>query len=257
MAFTLTPFPTKYIFLFINAYALIHMFILNKALKQELLENLHAKEVGVIKLNFNGNMSLSSHEDVVVVVGGAGAGNGKAHTTGIGSFQHFHNDTNESTIAITIQDQDTNITAVSVVDDKSVVDNPQHTFPYDGGDNDNKKIIDILSEAGVKVTDEMKQSLPTMSNFTSLYGSPKHSKIIGLDTCKAFQANTDPKERVVGPSGLYNTGTNLVSRLMQKHCYIKERYGNFSGAVKNLNDQMVATGMFDDVPWVSSLVLID
>jgi hypothetical protein len=113
--------------------------------------------------------------------------------------------------------------------------------------------------------------LPTMNDFTSMYG--KSSKIIGLDTCHKFQNQISPLESIVGPAGVFNTGTNLISKLMKKHCMIQERSKKYDdgqvpqeenargdiyysqllkSADINSDDEIAwgtRTGMVTDVPW--------
>ena len=68
-----------------------------------------------------------------------------------------------------------------------------------------------------------------------LYGSRRYSLGFDDDTCKRFLAHVpDPQNRLIGVAGLFNTGTNLLGNVMNKHCQIPERNGG---------------GMRSQVPW--------
>ena len=118
-----------------------------------------------------------------------------------------------------------------------------------------EEILKILLNSGAEVTSEIVEKLPTMEDFTSMYG-PKQ-KIIGLETCENFRSNVSPQEAIIGPAGVYNTGTNLISQLLMKHCVMKERAEVYDQSHPSSNrdgsDEEgpvgVRTGMFNDVPW--------
>lgn len=121
-----------------------------------------------------------------------------------------------------------------------------------------EEILSILKKSGVEITNDLIERMPTLHNFTSMYGSS--IKIIGLDTCKDFQNNISPLQSFVSPAGVYNTGTNLIYQLMKEHCVIQERVDAYdklhqseerSKTEKNNNDEPsgVRIGIFDDAPW--------
>eukprot|EP00551_Chaetoceros_affinis_P009890 CAMPEP_0203662558 /NCGR_PEP_ID=MMETSP0090-20130426/482_1 /ASSEMBLY_ACC=CAM_ASM_001088 /TAXON_ID=426623 /ORGANISM="Chaetoceros affinis, Strain CCMP159" /LENGTH=426 /DNA_ID=CAMNT_0050525363 /DNA_START=147 /DNA_END=1427 /DNA_ORIENTATION=- len=120
-------------------------------------------------------------------------------------------------------------------------------------------ILQLLLKSGVKITPDLLGKLPSVEDFTKLYGS--EPKIIGLDTCKAFQNNIKKTDAAIGPVGVYNSGTTLLHSLLKKHCVIQERVdafddGSFSdrpGYIITTMDQGaldgMRTGIFNDVPW--------
>lgn len=79
----------------------------------------------------------------------------------------------------------------------------------------------ILKAAGVELTDEIRNSLPPISELEEMYGS--EPVIIGLDKCDEFKSKYGSKEAFMGPAGMFNTGTNLLERLMVNNCYIPGR----------------------------------
>lgn len=122
-------------------------------------------------------------------------------------------------------------------------------------------IARILVKAGVKVTDEMVDRLPSIDDFDAMYASISKPQIIGLETCESFRENVSPLDAIVGPVGLFNTGTNLLFQLLVRHCEFEERVVAFDKAMEdqehNLHndkaneqaDRSKRSGIFDDVPW--------
>jgi len=129
----------------------------------------------------------------------------------------------------------------------------QQTIINDFGAKEKLPVISILARSGVNITAELVDKLPTWNDFTSMYGS--EPKIIGLDTCADFQTNVSPLDAIVGPAGCYNTGTHLISDLMEKHCVIEQKakeYDRTKGQkTKKGDDDPIGarTGMFDEIPW--------
>jgi hypothetical protein len=114
-----------------------------------------------------------------------------------------------------------------------------------------EEIYKILLKSGVNVTDELLERMPKIEDFTSMYGSSP--KIVGLETCETFRNTVSPLDAIVGPAGVFNSGTNLVSTLLKKHCVIQERADAYDKSnFKNRKNDLVLgvkTGMFDEMPW--------
>jgi hypothetical protein len=83
-----------------------------------------------------------------------------------------------------------------------------------------------LKAAGVKLTDEIRSSLPPISDLEEMYGS--EPVIIGLEKCEEFREKYGPKEAVIAPAGMFNTGTNLLDALLRNNCEISEKKRNKS-----------------------------
>ena len=79
---------------------------------------------------------------------------------------------------------------------------------------DKEPLIDLLRDAGERVTDADVERLPTWTQVTSLIGdSPK---ILGLEQCSSF----DKSEAILAIAGMLNTGTNLLYSLLHENCDI-------------------------------------
>jgi hypothetical protein len=82
-------------------------------------------------------------------------------------------------------------------------------------------LLEILREAGVTDIDlSTLQSLPKWETVIKLYGS--EPVIHGLDRCEEFRNNTPPEKRSMGPAGLFNTGTNALTKYLEMNCVIPE-----------------------------------
>jgi len=95
-----------------------------------------------------------------------------------------------------------------------------------------EKLLSILTSANIDVIDNSTgaplpfwSEVPTWDQITALFGpSPR---IVGLETCEDFRRSVPASRRMIGPAGLFNTGTNLASQLIDKNCHIVGReHGN-------------------------------
>jgi len=108
------------------------------------------------------------------------------------------------------------------------------------------KLIKILQDSGLNVTADIKAKLPTWDEVTSLYGSK--ARIIGLETCKDFQSIIPETDAYIGPSGIFNTGTNLLAELLLNYCSLPKRQADMQKAF-NDNKKRLKSGMLWHVPW--------
>mmetsp|Transcript_18430 Transcript_18430/g.33836 ORF Transcript_18430/g.33836 Transcript_18430/m.33836 type:complete len:491 (-) Transcript_18430:98-1570(-) len=83
-----------------------------------------------------------------------------------------------------------------------------------------ERIAKILKSAHVEVDKETSSQLPTWENVISQYG--EKPIIYGLETCEPYRNSVKPEDRMIGPAGIFNTGTNLLFQLMKENCDIKE-----------------------------------
>lgn len=69
--------------------------------------------------------------------------------------------------------------------------------------------------------------------------------ILGLETCSTFQERTsiNPSQRRIAPAGLFNTGTNYLSVLLEYNCQNPHRVSKFHGNSKR------GHGNEWEVPW--------
>jgi hypothetical protein len=81
-------------------------------------------------------------------------------------------------------------------------------------------IVKILTAANVEIDEELADQLPTWDDIVSMYGD--EPIIHGLETCQIYRDTVKPEDRMLGPAGIFNTGTNLLFELMKANCNIKE-----------------------------------
>lgn len=74
-------------------------------------------------------------------------------------------------------------------------------------------VIQYFNEAGVKLNEDDLRSLPSWSEIESVIG--KEPIILGLNKCEVYRSKTPPLRRMLGASGMFNSGTNLVSQKYQ------------------------------------------
>jgi len=77
------------------------------------------------------------------------------------------------------------------------------------------------SKLNLYLDEETAKKLPKWLDVVELYG--EDIKIEGLDTCKTFQDNIPYKERMAGPAGIFNTGTNLMFKILSGNCKLKDK----------------------------------
>ena len=81
-------------------------------------------------------------------------------------------------------------------------------------------IVKILTAANVEIDEVLAEQLPTWDDIVSMYG--EKPVIHGLDTCQTYRDTVKPENRMLGPAGMFNTGTNLLFELMKVNCNIVE-----------------------------------
>lgn len=109
------------------------------------------------------------------------------------------------------------------------INNINNIAPIQNNSTDNKNndpVLEYFREAvGVELDDESIERLPTWSQIESLIGDKP--VVLGLERCNDFRNNVPPLRRMLGSSGMFNSGTNLVTRLMKENCVIPERYEKY------------------------------
>lgn len=114
--------------------------------------------------------------------------------------------------------------------------------PTTANDDTKERVLAILKEAGITVTAETENKLPTWTQVTSMYSS--EPVIAGLSSCADFRATVPAERRMLGAAGMFSTGTNLITVLLKQNCVIPERailYGEDATKEK--------LGMRWQVPW--------
>ena len=124
---------------------------------------------------------------------------------------------------------------------------------YNITDADKIPIINYFRLAGVELDDESIKLLPTWSQIESIIGN--EPVIYGLEKCEEYKNNVPALRRMLGSAGMFNSGTNLVTRLMKENCVIPQRYNH---ALK-LYGQKATKEQFGirwQCPWVSYELLV-
>lgn len=110
-------------------------------------------------------------------------------------------------------------------------------------------IVKILTAADIFLDKELASQLPTWDDIVSMYGDKPI--IYGLETCQVYRDTVKPEDRMLGPAGIFNTGTNLLFELMKANCNIKEARNvpNPDPNVPILYREPKRNGMRWQAPW--------
>lgn len=81
-----------------------------------------------------------------------------------------------------------------------------------------EKLIQIMKMADVNITEDVLEALPSWKQVVDRFGPAP--KILGLETCEAFNAKVPQERRQLAPAGMFNSGTNLLFQLLQKNCKV-------------------------------------
>eukprot|EP00978_Attheya_sp_CCMP212_P047893 scaffold445636_cov98-Attheya_sp.AAC.1 len=87
----------------------------------------------------------------------------------------------------------------------------------DGSLQGKEGLWDMLLSRNVSSIDaEYWESVPSGATIAKLHG--ERPVILGLERCEAFRLQTDPMKRHIAPAGMFSTGTNLLSVLLEYNC---------------------------------------
>jgi len=101
----------------------------------------------------------------------------------------------------------------------------RHETDYINNPNINvtdNRVLEYFRQVGMEVGEDSIQRLPTWTQIETLIGD--QPVLLGLERCIDFRNNIPPLRRMLGSAGMFNSGTNLVTRLMKENCVIPERY---------------------------------
>ena len=98
---------------------------------------------------------------------------------------------------------------------------------------DQHYVLDVLLRAGVDLTEDIAKKLPRKSDITSQYG--EKPIIHNLESCERFRDTVPPGERFLAVAGMFNTGTNILGKMLVHNCA--------------LGGRKKGTGMREQVPW--------
>ncbi|KAL7470508.1 hypothetical protein ACHAXS_010759 [Conticribra weissflogii] len=120
----------------------------------------------------------------------------------------------------------------------------------DGSLSGKEKLWHILTTRNITEIDAIYwSSVPSWDVILKGIQSPSLTTqppiIHGLETCELFQENTssNPSNRRIAPAGLFNTGTNYLSVLLDYNCQNPHRVAKFHGNAKR------GHGNEWEVPW--------
>ena len=102
-------------------------------------------------------------------------------------------------------------------------------------------IVKILTAANIQLDEELASQLPTWEDIVSMYGDKPI--IHGVETCQAYRDTVVPADRMLGPAGIFNTGTNLLFELMKANCDLPE------AATSKTHKEPKRNGMRFQPPW--------
>jgi hypothetical protein len=106
--------------------------------------------------------------------------------------------------------------------------------------NSKDKLKEILFNSNIEITPEIEANLPTWGEVVSLYGSKPI--IYGLETCSKFQSTVPASDAYIGPTGMFNTGTNILPNLLYGYCKLPKR-------TNPLKSDIIDGGFLRHVPW--------
>ena len=113
-----------------------------------------------------------------------------------------------------------------------------------------QRVIDTFQQAGIRVTDEELAELPTWDEIEQVVGT--NGPILhNLQSCSAYRSRIPAVERNIGCSGMFNSGTNLVTQLLKANCKIPERvqaYG-WEGPFHDKSGKSIGPGEAHGIRW--------
>ena len=80
------------------------------------------------------------------------------------------------------------------------------------------RVKPLMELAGIPLTSELIDELPQWKDIDDVYEMDE-PKIIGLETCPVFMDKwRDTQHVYIAPAGLFDTGTNMLARLLRRNC---------------------------------------
>lgn len=106
--------------------------------------------------------------------------------------------------------------------EKKVVAN-HNPLPPSPSSSSKNGVMRMLQQAGIDdaTIQQYHSQLPTDAQISDLYGT--EPIIYNLESCPTFRETVPAPQRMLGPAGLFSTGTNLLTQLLKQNCEIPER----------------------------------
>lgn len=104
--------------------------------------------------------------------------------------------------------------------------------------HDKERILSLLRDnAGIRVLAQTSyDQLPSWSQVTSMYGD--RPRLVGMDQCAAFQADGDLAEKYLAVAGAFNSGTNLLSKMLTRNCVLHKRQAKYGPKQRGIRWQV-------------------
>ena len=85
----------------------------------------------------------------------------------------------------------------------------------------NNPLLQNLIDAGMSLANAtaLASKLPSWGEVVDRFGPAP--RILGLETCQAFNDKVSKRQRMLAPAGTFNTGTNLLAQLLELNCKIE------------------------------------
>jgi hypothetical protein len=82
-------------------------------------------------------------------------------------------------------------------------------------------LLQNLIDAGISLANAtaLASKLPSWGEVVDRFGPAP--RILGLETCQAFNDKVPKRQRMLAPAGTFNTGTNLLAQLLELNCKIE------------------------------------
>ena len=113
-----------------------------------------------------------------------------------------------------------------------------------------QRMISTFQDAGVTLTDQELHELPTWEDMARVVGLDG-PRIHNLQSCSTYRTLIPAVERNIGCSGMFNSGTNLVTQLLKANCVIPERvekYG-WEGPFRDVVGKSIGPGEAHGIRW--------
>ena len=102
---------------------------------------------------------------------------------------------------------------------------------YDEAIKGRERLVDILNEAGIIDIDPIAISkLPKWTSVKKLYGDKP--VVLGLERCEEFRTKFPLDDASIGPSGMFNTGTNPFAMYISENCILPNNKHDKAGGTR-------------------------
>lgn len=122
---------------------------------------------------------------------------------------------------------------------KGGVHNMQYYYDLSQKNGDDKeKVLNLLHDnAGIRMLSHQSyDQLPSWGQVTSMYGETP--RLVGLEQCETFKADGDLAEKFLAVAGAFNSGTNLLAKMVTRNCVLHKRQAKYGQKHKGVRWQV-------------------